>query len=148
MPQNDVIQGAAVKLLINGKVVGIGTSISYQRDQGAKFIYGIDDPVAKEVAITGPYSIKGQITGLRTRSSGGFDGLQVINASTVSDYFNQQYCVLELVDRKTGVTFAKINKVIFNSDSLQVSAKSVVTISASFMGTFMTNEVSQKSGQD
>ncbi len=146
MSQNSVITGAAVRLMVNGKVIGIGTSINYQRDQGIKPIYGIDITVPQELAITGPYSVRGSISGLRTRDSGGFDGLQVINASTLADYFNQKYCVLELIDRKTGITFAKIDKVMFNSDSLQVNARSTVTISASFIGTFLTTEISQKSG--
>jgi hypothetical protein len=142
----DIIAGAAVKLVVNGKVIGIGTSVSVQRDQGVKPQYGIDTPVAQEISIVGPYTVRGSIAGLRTRSSGGFDGLRIVNSSTLADYFNQHYCVIELVDRVTGVTFAKIDKVIFNSDSLQVSAKSVVTINASFIGTYMANEISTKSG--
>ncbi len=147
MAQNDIISGAAVRLVVNGKIIGVGTSVSINRDQGVKAIYGIDVVTPQELATTGPYSVRGSITGLRTRSTGGFDGLQVINASTLADYFNQKYCTLELIDRKTNVVFAKVDRVIFNSDSLQVSAKSVVTISASFIGTFLTNEVSSKSGQ-
>lgn len=145
MSQADVVTGAAVKLLVNGKVVGIGTSISIQRDQGVKPIYGIDVVTPQELAITGPYSVRGSITGLYTRSAGGFDGLQAINASTITDYFNQNYCVLELIDRKTGTSIAKITSVIFNSDSFQVSAKAVMSISGSFMGVFLATAVSQKS---
>jgi len=147
MSQVDIIVGAAVRLLVNGKVIGVGTSVSIQRDQGVKPIFGIDTPVAQEIAITGPYTVRGQITGLRTRTTAGFDGLQVINASTLSDYFNQKYCTLELVDRKTNIVFAKVSKVIFNSDTMQVNARTVVTITASFIGTYLTNELSQKSGK-
>lgn len=147
MSQADVMVGACVKLLVNGKVIGVGTSVSIQRDQGVKAIYGIDSATAQEIAVTGPYTVRGQISGLRTRSSGGFDGLQIVNSSTLSDYFNQKYCTLELIDRKTNITFAKVNKVIFNADSLQVSVKQVVTINASFIGTFLTTEISQKSGK-
>lgn len=144
MAQQSIITGAAVRLLVNGKVIGIGTSISIQRDQGVKPIYGIDIPTAQEIAITGPYTVNGSIAGLRTRDTGGFDGLQIINAATLSDYFNQNYCTLELVDRKTNLTIAKVDRVIFGSDSLQVSSKAVVTISASFVGTFLSTEISNK----
>lgn len=147
MSQADVMTGAACRLLVNGKVIGVGTSITIQRDQGVKAIYGVDSPVAQELAVTGPYTVRGQINGLRTRSSGGFDGLQVVNSSTLADYFNQKYVVIELVDRKTNVTFAKVNKVIFNADSIQVSARQVIQINASFIGTFLTTEISQKSGK-
>lgn len=145
MSQASVIVGAAVRLLVNGKVIGVGTSVTITRDQGVKPIFGIDSVLAQEMAITGPYRVSGSITGLRTRDTGGFDGLQVINASTLSDYFNQKYCVLELIDRKTGVTFAKVTKVIFHSDTLQVSARAPLSISASFIGDFLTTEVTQKS---
>lgn len=147
MAQNDIIAGAAVRLLVNGKVIGIGTGISIQRDQGFKPIYGIDIVTPQEIAPTGPYAVRGSITGLMTRSSGGFDGLQVVNASTLTDYFNQRYCTLELFDRKTGITIAKVEKVIFASDSMQLAARSVMTITASFIGTFLVTQVSQKSGQ-
>lgn len=144
MAQNSIITGAAVRLLVNGKIIGVGTSISIQREQGVRPIYGIDIPTPQEIAITGPYSVKGSITGLRTRDTGGFDGLQIVNASTLSDYFNQNYCMLELVDRKTNLTIAKVDRVIFGSDSIQVSARAVVTISASFIGTFLSTEISNK----
>lgn len=147
MGQMDIMTGAACRLLVNGKLIGVSTAITIQRDQGVKAIYGVDSPVAQEIAVTGPYTVRGSITGLRTRSSGGFDGLQIVNSSTLADYFNQKYCVIELVDRKTNVTFAKVNKVIFNSDSIQVSARQVITINASFIGTFLTTEISQKSGK-
>ena len=147
MAQNDIMAGAAVRLLVNGKIIGVGTSVQISREQGIKPIYGVDVVTPQELATTGPYTVRGSITGLRTRSSGGFDGLQVVNASTLGDYFNQKYCTLELVDRKTNTVFAKVDRVLFNSDTIQVSAKTVVTISATFVGTFLTNEISQKSGQ-
>lgn len=147
MAQADVMTGACVRLLVNGKVVGVGTSITIQRDLGVKPIIGIDQVTPQEIAVTGPYIVRGQITGLRTRATAGFDGLQIINASTLGDYFNQKYVTLELVDRKTNITFAKVNKVIFNTDTMTVQARQVVTITASFIGTFLTTEISQKSGR-
>jgi len=146
MAQSSIITGAAVRLLVNGKVVGLGTSVNIQRDQGIKPIYGVDAVTPQELATTGPYRVSGSITGLRTRESGGFDGLQIVNAATLSDYFNQKYCTLELIDRKTNIVIAKVEQVLFSSDTMQVSARSVMTIPASFTGTFLVTEVSQKSG--
>lgn len=147
MSQADIVTSAACRLLINGKVIGVSTAISYMRDQGVKATYGIDSPIAQEIAITGPYMVRGFINGLRTRSTAGFDGLQIVNASTLSDYFNQKYCTIELVDRKTNITFAKIEKVIFNADSVQVSARNVIIVNASFIGTWLSTEITQKSGK-
>lgn len=147
MSQADVMTGAACRVLINGKIIGVSTAITYTRDQGVKATYGIDSPIAQELSITGPYTVRGQINGLRTRSTAGFDGLQVVNASTLSDYFNQKYCTIELVDRKTNITFAKIEKVIFNMDTVQVLARNVITINASFIGTWLSTEITQKSGK-
>ena len=147
MSQADIVTGSAVRLLVNGKVIGIGTSFSYQRDQGIKAIYGVDIVTPQELAVTGPYIVRGQINGLRTRASGGFDGLQIVNASTLADYFNQKYCTIEIFDRKTNITLAKIDRVLFNSDTMQIQARQVVTISATFIGTFLSTEISQKSGK-
>lgn len=142
MSQSSIITGASCRLIINGKIFGAATSISVQRDQGVKPIIGIDSPIPQEIAPTGPFLVKGQITGLRTRDNRGFDGLQIVNASSIQDYFNQKYCTIELVDRKTNITIAKIHKCIFHTDSFQVSARQIVTITASFTGTFMSTEIS------
>jgi hypothetical protein len=142
-----VMSGACCKVMVNGKLIGVATSVSIQREVGVKPLMGVDNPLPQELAVTGPYLVRGQINGLRTRSTGGFDGLQLINVSTLNDYFNQKYITIELVDRKTNTTFAKVNSAIFTADSIQAVARQPITISGSFIGTFMTTEISQKSGK-
>lgn len=142
MAQNYTIASAACRLYINGKIIGAATSITYTRDQGVRPIYGIDNPLAQEIAITGPYSVRGALSGLKVRFTGGLDGLGIINASTLQEYFNQNYCTIELVDRKLNRTIGKIDKAIFNVDSVSAAAKDFVTVSAQFIGTFLSTEIS------
>jgi hypothetical protein len=142
--QQDLIAGAAVRVVLNGKIVGFATSISVTRDQGVKPIYGIDQVNPQEIAVSGPYSVGGSLDGFRVRNFGGYDGFGVINASSMNDMFYQKSAVLELVDRKTNITFARIVGVIFHQDSFTVTNKAVITFSARFTGTYMFNEISDK----
>lgn len=134
----EVISGAACRVVVNGFVLGIATGISIQRQQTVRPIYGIDVMLPQELATTGPYTVQGQISGLRTRYSRGWDGVGVINASTISNLLNQAYCQLEIYDRATNQLIAKVDKVLFYVDNMQVNARGVMTISAQFMGIFMT----------
>lgn len=133
-----LIPAAACRILVNNQNVGYATSIVYQRSQGVRVIYGIDDPLPQEIAITGPYSIQGQITGFRSRAGGGFDGLRAVNASSLTDYFNQNYSVIEIYDRGTGQLIGKVDKAIFHVDSVNITSKGLITLNANFVGTFLT----------
>lgn len=137
MPIQQVISGAACRLLVNNQPMGTITAISYRRSQGFRPIYGIDDPLPQEIAITGRYMVEGRIQGLRTRFGRGFDGAGIVNASSIADYFNQKLCVIELYDRASGQLIGRIEKVLFHSDTVTVSARGVINIDASFIGTFL-----------
>lgn len=134
----EIIAGAACRILVNGRPIGIANSISIQRQQTVKPIYGIDVMLPQEIAITGPYAVRGQISGFRTRYTKGWDGLGVVNASTVENLLNQLYCQLEIYDRASGELIAKVDKVLFYVDNIQVGARGLMTISAQFMGVFMS----------
>jgi hypothetical protein len=139
--------GAGVVVKINGNVVGFATSITYQRTVGAKVITGIDSPFAAEIALAGPYQCTGTMSGFRMRGSGGLDGAHIMNASSVSDYFNQQYVSIEIIDRLSGASIVTIYQAMFIADSWSMNAKDIISFTANFIGIFMQNELStQKNG--
>jgi hypothetical protein len=136
-----VIQtGPGVKLLINGIVVGFATGINFTRSINTKEIYGIDSPLPQEIVAT-TYSVRGNLTGLRIRDSGGLDGYGIMDISDISRYFNFKYSTIEVVDRATSKTIYTIQKCVFDSDTWNITARAPITFSASFKGTFITNEV-------
>jgi hypothetical protein len=139
-----VIQtGAGVKLLINGIVVGFATGISFTRGINTKEIYGIDSPLPQEIIAT-TYSVRGTLTGLRVRDSGGLDGYGIMDISDLSRYFNFKYSTIEVVDRATSKTIYTIQKCVFDQDSWNIQARAPITFSANFKGVFVTNEVTGK----
>lgn len=140
--QQELVSGAATRILINGKVVGFATDVSIRRSQGVKVIHGIDIVAPQEIAVTGPYECSGSMNGFRVRSFGGHDGFGIVNASTLRDMFNQKYATIELLDRKTNVVYARVVGVIFDADSIQTTVKGVNTFSASFKGMWVYNETS------
>ena len=133
--------GAGVKLIINGSIVGFATGLSFTRQSNSKFIYGIDSPIPQEIALT-TYGVQGTLTGIRVRDGGGLDGPGIMDLSTVSKFFNFKYCNIEVVDRATNKTIYTIQKSVFDSDSWSIQAKSIITFSANFKGTFVKSEVS------
>lgn len=136
-----VIQtGPGVKLLINGIVVGFATGINFTRSINTKELYGIDSPLPQEIVAT-TYSVRGTLTGLRIRDSGGLDGYGIMDISDISRYFNFKYSTIEVVDRATSKTIYTIQKCVFDSDTWNIQARAPITFSASFKGTFITNEV-------
>lgn len=137
-----VIQtGPGVKLSINGIICGFATGIQYQRSIATKEIYVIDTPLPQEIMPT-TYSVRGTLTGLRIRDSGGLDGYGIMDLSDLGKYFDLKYATIEVVDRATNKTIATIQKVLFDTDSWNISARAPISFSATFKGTFVTNEIS------
>lgn len=133
--------GAGVKILINGSIIGFATGLSFTRQANSKFIYGIDSPIAQEIALT-TYAVQGTLTGFRVRDGGGLDGPGIMDLSTVAQFFNFKYCDIEVVDRVTNKSIYIISKCVFDSDSWSLQAKSLITFNANFKGTFVTSESS------
>lgn len=134
--------GAGIVVKVNGHVVGFATDISYTRNLGIKPIYGIDSPFIREIAVTGPYQVSGTLSGFRLRDSGGLDGLAIMNASNVDDYFQQKYVFLEIIDRLSGASIGVISQAMFITDTWTINARNPVTFNASFIGVFIQNELS------
>lgn len=142
--QQVVQTGAGVRVSINGSVVGFATGLSFSRGLNSKVIYELDNPFAKEILPT-VYSVQGTLTGFRIRGSGGLDGYGIMNASNVNAFFNQKYCVIEVVDILSGVTMYSMQKVIFDNDSWTLQNKQLFTFSANFKAVFIQNESTEKS---
>lgn len=142
--QQEVLNGAAIRISINGRVVGFATGVSFTRNQGMDAIYEVDNPFPAEIRPT-RYSVVGSLTGIRTRGSEGLDGAGIINTASINSFFSQSYCVLEIVDRATSIVLYKIHNVMFDNDSWSINARSLVTFNARFTGQFMSTELTDRS---
>jgi hypothetical protein len=135
----NVLTGAGIILQANGNVVGFATGIQFTRSQNTKVIMEVDSPYAAEIMPTS-FTVAGTLTGIRLRDSGGLDGSKIMDLSKVQSIFYQQYTSLVVVDRVTNKNIYTFSKVMFDSDSWTISAKNVITFSASFKAVFITNE--------
>lgn len=99
----------------------------------------VDSPYAAEIMPTN-FTVNGTLTGIRLRDNGGLDGSKIMDLSKIQSIFYQQYTSLVVVDRVTNKNIYTFSKVMFDSDSWTISAKNVITFSASFKAVFITNE--------
>lgn len=136
--------GSGVKIVANGRVIGFATGLAFQRTQSTKTIYELDNPLAREIAPT-TYSVSGSLSGIRVRDQGGLDGASLMDLSSIQSFFYQKYCVIEIVDKLTNKVIYTFQYVMFDSDSWQMNAKSVITFNANFKAVFLSNEVGDKS---
>jgi len=138
--QQVIETGAGLRISINGIIVGFATGLNFSRSIGTKEIYVIDNPLPQEIMPT-TYSVRGTMTGLRIRDSGGLDGYGIMDISTIQKYFDFKYATIEVVNRLSNKTIYTFQKVVFDTDSWNITARAPVTFSASFKGIFVTNEL-------
>lgn len=136
MSQN-ILTGAGCKLSINGTVVGFATGINWTRSAGTKPIYEIDNPFMVDIIDT-TYSVTGTMTGLRLRGAGNLDA--TVNLEKTQNVFKRNFATIEVIDRLSGNIVASINNVMFDNDSWNVSAKSMIGFNVQFKGQFVSSE--------
>jgi len=137
--KSPVVTGAGVKLIINGKVLGLATGISIQRSTGVKTVYEIDNPLPVEFIDT-QYTVSGSLSGIRIIGFGGVEQNNIMSISSVQELLTRNYCSLQVVDRATGVTLYSVANVIFESDSVSFQPRSQTSFNANFRGMFVTTE--------
>lgn len=135
-----ILTGSGVRLIINGKVIGFATGLSFNRSQATKVFYEIDSPVAVEIAPL-LVSVSGNLTGIRLRDDF-LDTRRAMSLGDLNDFFDQKYINIEVVDRLTNKTLYHFRDAMFDSDSWSINAKSVITFSASFKAKWVSNETS------
>lgn len=143
MSQQQILTGAGVVLKINGKVVGFATGISFTRSQGLKVVREVDNPFAVEIMPT-VFEVSGSLSGVRLRGTGGLDGakggIDVMDLSTVQNFFYQKYVTIEVVDRVSSVVLYTFKSVLFDQDSWSITTKNIITFNANFRAIFVSNE--------
>lgn len=93
-----VLKGPDIRLYINNKLFKTVQSISYTVDYGEIEEYGIDCPFPQEIALT-KVSVKGSISGIRIRNSGGLQAAEIRPLFT--DYASAPYISIRIQDRSS-----------------------------------------------
>lgn len=138
MSQSVVLKGSEIKVYISGKIYPEAKSISYTIDYGEDAIYGIDSPYPQEIATT-RISVQGSISGVRVKYSG---GLQAHEArAKINQILYASYTSLRIKDRYSDVDILWLPQMKVTSETFQVQAKGIATLSFTFKGIIPYNEI-------
>ena len=133
--QSIIVSAALCRLYINNTVYKVTQNVSVSVDTGEYSIYGINSPYPQEIAGGGQNVVRGSATVVRTKNSG---GLQGVNARPLfSDLAASSYVALRLEDRSTGETLWSIPKAKINNVKETVAIKGIYHISFDFIGQIM-----------
>ncbi len=126
-----ILTGARAQLVVNGKIVGLFTSCSYNVTYDASPAFILGRFSAAEITYTAQDVISVDATGFRVIDAGAHI---VASVPKLQGLLNAEDISLSLFDRKTGKNFLTVVGVRPMGYSSSVSARGVVEISARFMG--------------
>lgn len=111
------LTGPNIKLYINNTLYKEVQSISLSVDYGEDAIYGIDAEYPQEIAVT-RVSVKGSISGIRLKLSGGLQGKNIRPLFT--DVAASPYISIRIQDRSSGedIFYTQNAKVIRENHSI------------------------------
>lgn len=132
-----ILTGARAQLIVNGTVVGLFTSCSYNVTYDANAAYILGRYSAAEITYTSQEVISVDATGFRIINAGPY---VVASVPKLQDLLNHNDISLALIDRKTNLTFLTVTGVRPMGYSSTVSARGIVEISARFQGLLAEDE--------
>lgn len=131
MAQAMILTGANIKLYVNNQVYKEVQSVNFTVDYGETEIYGIDAPYPQEIATT-KISVRGTVTGLRIKLSG---GLQAKNLRPLFvDVLASPYISLRISDRYSGEDILFIPNAKVTRESHSIATKSTYKLNFDFVG--------------
>lgn len=126
-----ILTGAQIKLYINNKPYKVTQSVSLAVDYGEEEIRGIDVGYAQEIA-GGVYSVRGSVSGLRVKNSG---GLQADNIRPLFlDMLASPYISIRIQDRSTGEDIVFIPQAKVTNENHVMATKSTYKMNFNFSG--------------
>ena len=133
--QSLIVTAALCRLYINGVIYKVTQNVSVNVDTGEYSIYGINSPYPQEIAGGGQNVVRGSAGVVRTKNSGGIQG---VNARPLfSDLAASNYVSLRLEDRSTGETLWSIPKAKLLNVKESVNIKGIYHITFDFVGQIM-----------
>lgn len=131
MGQPVTIVGSQVVCYINNIPYNVVQSITLEFDYAEEGIYGIDSPWAQEIA-PGKCTVRGKITGLRVKLSGGLQG-----SGMRPLFYNMaasSYISIRIEDRTTSESIVLIQNAKVTNESHSISAGSTYKLNFDFVG--------------
>ena len=138
------MSGARAKLQIvdpnkggSSQVVGIFANVSYALAYDAQPVYILGRYSAAEIDYTSQEPVQVTASGFRVINQGAHAQARV---PALADLLRHEYITLEIIDRQTGATIAKIRNVRPTGYSTSISARQLEEITVNFMGILVDDE--------
>lgn len=126
-----VLTGANIKLYINNKVYPIVQSVAFTVDYGETEIYGIDSPYPQEIG-SNKIVVRGQVSGLRLKLSGGLQGVNM--RPLFFDSAASPYISIRIQDRATSEDIIFIPNCKITMESHTIATKQTYKLNFNFVG--------------
>lgn len=138
MAKSRNIVGAALTVLINGRVIGEVTSFSFQSMTPHKETAGLDqltpfEMSPRECKVTGTMGV------LRRQATGGLEGRGIV--APFERISEQRFFSILIIDRRNQATFFRADDCIVRQQQWEVAARGRVAGTFSFSGLSWINEV-------
>jgi hypothetical protein len=126
-----ILTGPNIQLYINNKLYKQVQGVSFVIDYGETEIYGIDTPYAQEIA-SNKITVKGQVTGMRVKMSGGLQAASI--RPLFMDSAASPYVSFRIHDRVTGEDIIFIPNCKITQESHSIAVKSTYKLNFNFSG--------------
>jgi hypothetical protein len=137
MAQAQTLTGARARLYINGNLIGVFTSASYEVNYGVSPIYILGRYNAAELVYTDMDTVTVSCSGFRVLNKGPYGSISI---PKLQDLLNHQDFSLYLEDRQGHQQIMTVQNVRPLGYSTSTSARGVQDLSARFMGTVVNDE--------
>lgn len=125
------VHGGRAKLVVDGKVLGIFTSVTYGVNYDAQPVYTLGRFSPQEIALTAQEPIAVQCSGFRYIDHGPHSAAKV---PMLQDLLNHQDISLAILDRQTGKTILNVVGVRPTGYNATMTSKSLSEIQVHFLG--------------
>lgn len=131
MAQSIILTGAHIKLYINNKPYKVVQRINLSVDYDEEEIYGIDSSMPQEIA-TNRVSVRGTISGLRIKYSGGIRAHNLRPLFT--DLAASPYVSIRIQDRQSGEDIVLIPEAKVTKEDHSIGIKQTYKLNFNFVG--------------
>jgi hypothetical protein len=129
MAQSFSLAGSQIKVYFGGQQLKEIQSMNYTVDYGEQAIYGVDSSYPQEIAVT-QVSVKGSFSIVYIQGNMGLQGSDI--RSRIQEILYAPYVALRISNIKTSEDIAFFPQTKVTQESMSISAKGVVKITAQF----------------
>ena len=138
------MHGSRAQVMIDGKIIGIFTNVSYGVRYDANPVHILGRFSAAEIVLSGMEPISVDATGFRVVDNGPY---KVASVPRLQDLLNHEDITLAIFDRQSGEQIMTVVGVRPTGYSTSVASRGIQDLTVNFMGLRLSDE-NDPNGQD